>query len=351
MHDSGDRTAGQTRRFDPPFSWVRAAAVRTLTLFGEDHGFFLMETERPMAAVSTLEGMLSEISRVGNLHVPDACWDRYAAMRPEETRRRVLSAAGRPESGAALLFTGVQMKNLAMAVHKSDGLAAAVFATAGAESNALRASRDAGNFVEPGTVNLILLTNRRLSQPAMLRAVVTATEAKTAVFEDLDVRSRCTPIRHAATGTGTDNVVILAGEGADADLAGGHARLGELIARAVYDAVRESLDRRPEYRSPRSLEQRMRERGLIPERAAIPAGEIRCHWKDRPLAGFLECALAIQDAHERGLVENLDLFHQWCRAVGDSEKTSPFARIDLPPVLRAALGAAGNPRREPAKPA
>jgi adenosylcobinamide amidohydrolase len=350
MPDSGDRAASVMRRFDPPFSWVRAAAVRTLPLFGEPHGFFLLETARPMAAVSTLEGMLPEISRVGNLHVPEVCWDRYAAMKPAETRRRVLSAAGLPETGAALLFTGVQMKNLALAVHEAEGLAAAAFATAGAESNALRTSRDAGDFVEPGTVNIVLLTNRRLAGAAMLRAIVTATEAKTAVFEDLDIRSRFTPIRHAATGTGTDNVVVLAGEGAEAELTGGHAKLGELIARAVYGAVRESLDRRPEYHSPRSVGGRLTERGLPPKRAAVSAGEIRRGWNEPALAGFLECALAVQDAHERGLVKNLDQFYQWCRIVGDPAAPSPFAPANLPPVLRAALSAAANPNREPSKP-
>lgn len=350
MGDSGDRTADAVRRFDPPFPWVRTAAVRTLTLFGEAHGFFLLETARPVAAVSTLEGVLPKISRVGNLHVPDVCWDRYAAMNPAETRRRVTSAAGWPERGAALLFTGVRMENLAMAVHRSDELAAAAFATAGAESNALRTSRDAGEFVEPGTVNVILLTNRKLTEPAMLRAVITATEAKTAVFEDLDIRSRFTPIRHAATGTGTDNVVILAGEGPEAELVGGHARLGELIARAVYGAVRESLDRRPEYRSPRTVEQRMAERGLRSETPADSARDARCPWREPALAGFLECALAIQDAHERGLVKNLDLFYQWCRTAGEPGNGALYAQNDLPPVLRAALAAGGNLERKRTKP-
>lgn len=38
MPFSSERIAEDIRRFDPPFSWVRTAAVRTLTLFGEAQG-------------------------------------------------------------------------------------------------------------------------------------------------------------------------------------------------------------------------------------------------------------------------------------------------------------------------
>lgn len=37
-----------------------------------------------------------------------------------------------------------------------------VLATAGVQGNAMRSSVDAGNYVEPGTINLIILTNRKL---------------------------------------------------------------------------------------------------------------------------------------------------------------------------------------------
>ncbi len=67
--------------------------------------------------------------------------------------------------------------------------------TAGVESNAVRMSVDEGRFYEPGTINVILMTNMKLSSRARTRAIISATEAKTAAMEDLDVRSSASPQR------------------------------------------------------------------------------------------------------------------------------------------------------------
>ena len=57
----------------------------------------------------------------------------------------------------------------------------------------MRMSVDEGPFYEPGTINIVLLTNMKLSPRAMARAIITATEAKTAALQDLDVRSSVQP--------------------------------------------------------------------------------------------------------------------------------------------------------------
>ena len=85
--------------------------------------------------------------------------------------------------------------------------------TAGVESNAVRMSVDEGRFYEPGTINVIIMTNMKLSSRARTRAIISATEAKTAAMEDLDVRSSVSPQRNQATGTGTDEVLVVEGRG------------------------------------------------------------------------------------------------------------------------------------------
>ena len=80
------------------------------------------------------------------------------------------------------------------------------FVTVGT-SNAVRAgepvilnqSNDHGTYL--GTINLILVTNARLSVSAMVGMVQVATEAKTAALFDADVKSWTG--RSGATGTGT----------------------------------------------------------------------------------------------------------------------------------------------------
>jgi len=84
-------------------------------------------------------------------------------------------------------------------------------------------------------------TNARLTDGAMARAIVTATEAKTAAFEDLKVMSSY--IKNVqATGTGTDSVIVVSGTtGPRVTYTGGHSRIGEVIGKAVYEAVIEAL--------------------------------------------------------------------------------------------------------------
>ncbi|MBR9986561.1 MAG: adenosylcobinamide amidohydrolase, partial [Desulfosarcina sp.] len=72
------------------------------------------------------------------------------------------------------------------------------------------------------TINIIVLANMRLTPRAMNRAIISATEAKTAALQDLDIRSSYTPMTNPATGTGTDNIIVVQGDGTRIDNAGGH---------------------------------------------------------------------------------------------------------------------------------
>jgi adenosylcobinamide amidohydrolase len=149
----------------------------------------------------------------------------------------------------SLLSTGVNMDNLAFCEKSCEELKVCCFATAGAKGNAQRSGVDVGDYFErdgnfvlaSGTINVIILTNAVLSDGAMARAIITATEAKTAAMQDLNVKSSYT--QNQATGTGSDNMIVVSGKGSGTPLrvTSGHTKIGELIGFLTKSAVAEAL--------------------------------------------------------------------------------------------------------------
>jgi len=144
------------------------------------------------------------------------------------------------------------------AIHKKEfkDLWVLTIATGGVETNAGRAGDPASYYEkngvsvhvdnsektpEPGTINIMIFINKTLSHGSMARAVVTATEAKTAVLQELAVNSRYSD--GLATGTGTDQIAIASRLTDKPELtsAGKHTKLGELIGKTVKAAVGETL--------------------------------------------------------------------------------------------------------------
>jgi len=58
----------------------------------------------------------------------------------------------------------------------------------------------------------------------------------------MDIRSTYTP-ENQATGTGTDNMIVVSGEGPLVKYTGGHAKMGELIGIVVKRAVAEAIEK------------------------------------------------------------------------------------------------------------
>jgi len=150
----------------------------------------------------------------------------------------------KPES-IVQLGTAADMDHLALVTKEYKPFVVTALVTAGAKSNALRAGVDEGVHMEgeepKGTVIIFILTNAKLTDGAMARALITVTEAKTAAFQDLDVPSTYTK-NALATGTGTDGIIIATGEaGPKVTYTGGHSRIGELIGKATREAVIEAL--------------------------------------------------------------------------------------------------------------
>jgi len=144
------------------------------------------------------------------------------------------------------LMTAVSLADLVTVREAYDQIWVEGFVTVGT-SNAMRAGEPVAprqltnSGTHPGTINLILVTNARLSAAAMVGMVQVATEAKTAVLLRAKVKSWMG--RSGATGTGTDAVVVVSGDGPPQRYSGTHTILGELVGRVIGTAVTEGLGR------------------------------------------------------------------------------------------------------------
>ncbi len=173
---------------------------------------------------------------------------------PERYLQQLCERFELPEKTASL-GTAANMNYAAIETQSFRDLKVTAICTGGVEGNAGRAGDPASVYenedgFEPldrigkephGTINTILVINHELTSGAMVRAIVTATEAKTAVLQELAVSSRYS--EGLATGTGTDQIAVacaLTG-GKPLTSAGKHAKLGELIGLAVSGAIRRTL--------------------------------------------------------------------------------------------------------------
>lgn len=339
----------------------------------------VLHLNKPMRVVSTLEGQREGITTVANHYFPPPSWgldhqQGLAAL--NESTRKVL---GLNADNTAMLFTGANMDNLAVVKKSYRDMEVTALVTAGVMGNAMRMGRDEGRFYEPdsldrekikkkkpGTINILLLSNMQLSPRAMTRALISATEAKSAALQDMDIRSSQSRRNNQATGTGTDNIIVLEGAGVPIDASGGHTKMGELIARAVYAGVQQAVHLQNGVVSRRSVFQRLKERKIdlgtlsrhFIEKAGKKGGaEPLLHQVEQLLlnpkyTGFLASIMAVSDEYAKGLVRNTTGIDLWCEAVAEEIAGKPTELLEpmsseakeneedaLPPVLAKGIGA------------
>ena len=114
-----------------------------------------------------------------------------------------------------------------------------------------------GEFHTPGTINILVFTNKALTDSAMVKAIMTITEAKTAALQDWKVESTQdfpkynTHIVHSlaketntsATGTATDGIILTINTNGDVLTdAGSYSLFGDTLAKAVYLGVQRALE-------------------------------------------------------------------------------------------------------------
>lgn len=226
------------------------ARFRTRFRLADDTLVIDLGAVRPVLSSAPRGGGLSRARFILNHQVPanpiglaprrSAC----AWKAPARYLGRVAAAAG-AEGPTVGLMTAVPLAKLVTVRREAGPLWVEGLFTVGV-TNAVRAgeppvSSPRVRAAGPGTINMVLITNARLAASAMVCAVQVATEAKTAALLAAEVRSWTG--RPGATGTGTDAVVIVSGDGPFLRYSGTHTALGALIGRVVTAGVASGLAR------------------------------------------------------------------------------------------------------------
>lgn len=147
------------------------------------------------------------------------------------------------------LSTAADMENVSVKTETYEDLTVTAVVTGGIDCNGGRVGDPAGWHERGGesvpalggTINILLFIGANLPAGTLTRALVTCTEAKTAALQELLAPSLYSS--GIATGSGTDGTIVVSNPESPLTLtyAGKHAKLGELIGRAVMAAVKEAL--------------------------------------------------------------------------------------------------------------
>ncbi len=197
--------------------------TRTRREQGRDLALLVWRFGSPVRVIASAPhgGGLGTRRWIVNAQVPGS----YSRRDPDNHLRQLGVSLGLPGRGVGML-TAADVRRVTSA---QDG-GVEVAATVGL-GHPIRAAApdDPAPMPLVGTINLVVLTPAPLSDPALVNAVATVTEAKVQALRDLGLD---------ATGTATDAVCIACPADAPAAGFGGPRSLwGARIARAVHAAV------------------------------------------------------------------------------------------------------------------
>ncbi len=205
---------------------------------------FILHLPEASSVLSSRDGF-KKVSIICNCYIPEPLW-QFLDARPGNWKtylEEVLNKVNLPLDEVAALSTGVNMEDLAWREETFKELWVLAFVTAGVKSNAMRVGRDKASHIERdglfdkiGTINTILFTSASLDLTTLAASFITITEAKNIALQELDVRSSYNP-QWQATGTGTDQIIVVSGRGNRCNYVGGHSKIGELMAQAVTSAT------------------------------------------------------------------------------------------------------------------
>lgn len=176
-------------------------------------------------------------------------------------RQGICELVDLPPEKCVTMGTAANMHHAAFVHKQFRDLEVVAVVTGGVETNAGRAGdpasvwehedgyeyldKEGEKATKPGTINIMLFISAPLTEAALTRAIMTATEAKSGALQELSINSRYSD--GLATGTGTDQIIIAAPDPPDEQYrltwSGKHSKLGELIGLTVKEAVKETLSR------------------------------------------------------------------------------------------------------------
>jgi adenosylcobinamide kinase/adenosylcobinamide-phosphate guanylyltransferase len=146
------------------------------------------------------------------------------------------------------MMTAANVRRGAFVTTRRRELAVSAWCSAGC-SNALRVGDRATAFSpQPGTINIAVAINQRVTAAALAEALQLAVEARVLAVQQASLMSVRSGLR--ATGTGTDCIVVTAPDTSVDErrgligYCGKHTVLGELIGRVVLKCCTIALNRR-----------------------------------------------------------------------------------------------------------
>lgn len=181
-------------------------------------------------------GGCSKASAAVNIRVPLD----YSSDAPAFEYAQWLEQAKLSKQETAGFMTAAKLTHASFCEWSEQDFKLLVMATAGT-SNAARAGRERITYAgyHAGTINLFIWIDGRMSQAAMVNAMITATEAKCAALADLQIVDKET--NSIATGTTTDAMFIAVSQASsyvnEHLYAGTATTLGCQLARLVYQAI------------------------------------------------------------------------------------------------------------------
>lgn len=193
------------------------------------------------------EGLTAVFNNDGNPGAGMAC--KLRAPTYEEHMALIAEEIGLNKATTAGMSTAASMENVSIKTEQFEELIVTAIVTGGIEVNGGRVGDPASlhevngqaKEIKLGTINIMLFINTDMSKGGLTRTLVTCTEAKTAAIQELMAPSRYS--MGLATGSGTDTTIVVCNAESDICLtnAGKHSKLGELIGKAVKNAVKEAL--------------------------------------------------------------------------------------------------------------
>ncbi len=297
----------------------------------------------------------NQVKAVLNVGVPEGYSDLSLHLDPLELITSSAAKVGITEDYLAMV-TAAKIKNYSLVTKKTVDFSVSVAATAGcSHGESSGEEMDVQEIAKTGTINIIVLIDGDPTESCMVAALITATEAKSAVMRDFDVRSRYTG--DSATGSITDSVTIMSPcRGKTLSLAGPASKLGKMVGSCVRRAVTEALLKQEPVWGCRSVLDRLKERHLGVEKLAteiskveglkIDAACLAELLKGNPIAAaYLLAAAKMDDDYKKNLLptdfkdwnEISKCFGTCTLSESDYSKLPNYNSIDLPPFLKHAL--------------
>lgn len=298
-------------------------------------------------------GGTKQVKAVLNVGVPEGYNDHSLHLDPLELITSSAAKIGLTKDYLAMV-TAAKIKNYSLVSKKSDIFSVHVAATAGcSHGESSGEEMDVQEIL--GTINIIVLIDGNPSESCMVAALITATEAKSAVLRDFDVRSRYTG--DSATGSITDSVTVAStSHGKPLSLAGPASKLGKQVGYCARKAVTEALLKQEPVWARRTVLDRLKERHLPLEKLAAEVSKVQGLTVDsdgladilkkNPFAGiYLLAAAKMDDDYKKNLLptefadweEISKCFGGTAKSNQDCKKKPDYDLIDLPPFVKHAI--------------